>query len=73
MHNILCFIFIQDGCTALMGACSRGHLVVVQYLIAQGADVNSKSNVSNDGMCILFVDLYDACKILLTCDISVVK
>ena len=51
--------FIQDSCTALMGACSRGHLVVAQYLIAQGADMNSKNNVNYSGSLWCLYNLVD--------------
>jgi len=36
----------QYGVTALIGACKKGRLSTVQYLVAQGADINITDNVS---------------------------
>ena len=35
----------QDGCTALMRASSRGHVGLVEVLLAKGADVNAQDKV----------------------------
>ena len=40
------YYLFQAGRTALMLACKGGHISVVQYLEAQGADVNVKDGVS---------------------------
>jgi ankyrin repeat protein len=42
------YLVLQDGKTALMGACAGGHLSVAQYLLNRGADINAKDNVSYD-------------------------
>ncbi len=42
---------VQNGSTALHVAAKNGHLRVVELLIAVGADVNIKTNVSHiDGV-----------------------
>ena len=38
---------VQDGFTALYAAAQNGHLRVVELLIAVGADVHIKTNVSH--------------------------
>ena len=38
---------IQNGWTALMWASMYGHLSVVQYLVEQGADINTQDKVRN--------------------------
>ena len=38
---------IQNGTTAFMYASQYGHLPVVQYLVQQGADINTQENVMN--------------------------
>ena len=45
--RILSIIVIQEGRTALMQASKYGHLPVVQYLVQQGADINTQENVMN--------------------------
>jgi ankyrin repeat protein len=40
------YIVLQDGKTALMGACAGGHLSVVNYLVDRGADIDATDNVS---------------------------
>ena len=40
------YLVLQDGKTALMGACAGGHLKVAQYLVYRGADIDAKDNVS---------------------------
>ncbi len=41
-------LVLQDGKTALMGACAGGHLSVAQYLVDRGVDINAKDHVSYD-------------------------
>ncbi len=44
---------VQDGYTALIIAAQKGHLKVVELLIAANADVNIQTNVSHiDGVCV---------------------
>ena len=38
---------IQDGYTAVMYASDYGRLPVVQYLVEQGADINTQNEVRN--------------------------
>ena len=38
---------IQGGNTALLEASDRGYLPVVQYLVQQGADINTQNKVRN--------------------------
>jgi len=40
-------LLLQGGRTALMSACKGGYISVVQYLEAQGANVNAKDGVSH--------------------------
>jgi len=40
------YIVLQDGWTALMGACGGGHLSVAQYLVDRGADIDATDHVS---------------------------
>jgi len=47
-------LILQDGKTALMGACAAGHLSVAQYLVDRRADINAKDNVSYDIMTIKY-------------------
>ncbi len=43
---------VQDGYTALIIAAQKGHLKVVELLIAANANVNIQTNVSHiDGVC----------------------
>ena len=42
------YLVLQDGKTALMGACAGGHLSVAQYLVDRGVDINAKDHVSYD-------------------------
>ena len=40
------YLFLQNGMTALMGACEGGHLSVVKELVEnRGADIDAKDNV----------------------------
>ena len=36
----------QSGYTAMMGAADNGHKDIVEYLVGQGADKDTKDNVS---------------------------
>ena len=36
----------QDGSTPLMNAAWNGHLLVVEYLLEKGADLNAQDNVN---------------------------
>ena len=40
-------LHLQTGATPLLIACQKGHLPVVEYLIAAKADVNTPSKVGN--------------------------
>ena len=40
------YLVLQDGKTALMGACAGGHLEVAQYLVDRGVDIDATDNVS---------------------------
>ena len=65
VHNcVLSCLVLQHyfyGSTALHRACSGGHLEVVEYLIAQKADLNAYDKVSSDAMIHdEFIDRYDA-------------
>jgi ankyrin repeat protein len=40
------YVVLQDGKTALMGACAEGHLSVAQYLVYRGVDIDATDNVS---------------------------
>ena len=42
------YLVLQDGKTALMGACAGGHLSVAQHLVDRGADINAHRIVSNN-------------------------
>ena len=43
------YLVLQNGMTALMGACEGGHLSVVEELVEnRGADIDAKDNVSYD-------------------------
>ena len=43
------YLVLQDGKTALMGACAGGHLSVVKELVEnRGADIDATDNVSCD-------------------------
>ncbi len=47
---------VQNGYTALIVAAQKGHLKVVELLIAANTDVNIQTNVSHiiiDGVCVL--------------------
>ena len=40
------YLVLQNGMTALMGACEGGHLSVVEELVEnRGADIDAKDNV----------------------------
>ena len=45
--RILSIIMIQWGSTAFIHASDYGHLPVVEYLVQQGADINTQSEVRN--------------------------
>ncbi len=47
MLFVLNIIVIQDGWTALINASFKGHLPIVQYLIQQGAAINTQNEVRN--------------------------
>ena len=38
---------IQDGTTAVMWASISGHFTIVEYLVQQGADINTQNEVRN--------------------------
>ena len=40
------YLVLQDGKTALMGACAGGHFLVAQYLTTQGVDIDATDYVS---------------------------
>ena len=40
------YLVLQNGMTALMGACKEGHLSVVEELVNRGADIDAKDDVS---------------------------
>ena len=44
----LYIIVIQDGDTALIRASYNGRLPVVEYLVQQGADINTQDKVRNN-------------------------
>ena len=40
------YCYDQDGWTAMMLAAANGHKDIVEYLVGQGADKDTKNNVS---------------------------
>ena len=40
------YFFLQNGMTALMGACAGGHLSLVKELVNRGAHIDATDNVS---------------------------
>ena len=40
------YLVLQDGKTALIGACAGGRLSVARYLVNQGVDIDATDNVS---------------------------
>ena len=47
-YFLLCYsISVQEGYTALHLASGKGHLPIVKYLVAAGADLLITSSVSN--------------------------
>ena len=48
-YSFFSFVHFQDGDTALMCACVKGHFNIVELLLKHQADVNMKSNVSVGG------------------------
>ena len=47
--NLTCGVVSQRGLTALIKASFRGHLAVVEALLAAGADVDAGDEVGGDG------------------------
>ena len=63
-------LVLQDGKTALMGACAAGHLSVAQYLVDRRADINAHRIVSNSlkekSITNSLIDTCDCATILVT-------
>ena len=48
IYTVYIHIFvIQDGWTVLVNASFKGHLPVVEYLVQQGAAINTQNEVRN--------------------------
>ena len=47
-------LLLQDGQTALHGACWKGHLEVVKHLLNNNADTSTTDNVSDYAVCLLY-------------------
>lgn len=56
--NKTVFVLLKDGATPLFVASQNGHLPLVRFLIAKGANVNHKRKVNNS---ILFLTFSISC------------
>ena len=46
LSTIICFLYMQNGYTALLLSASYGHPDILELLLQHGADINIKNKVS---------------------------
>ena len=54
-YGMLLLLLLQSGWTALLYACSNGHVEIVKFLISNKADISAADIVSDYVVCLFII------------------